>query len=312
MTIKIKWPNNKKFAFTICDDTDFATIKNIEPIYDFLFDLGMRTTKLVWVYRGNKNSLNIGETCEDIDYRHFLLNLQNKGFEISLHNVAASTSERKSIGKGLKQFKKIFGNFPKIHCNHTGCLDNIYWDKYRLTGWRRLLFKLVIPKRSISSYGHIPGHEYFWGDLCREHITYVRNFTFDEINTLKLCPEMPYHDANKPYVNFWFAATNGSAPKYFKKNFTIPRIDRLIEDGGLCIVYSHFGANFMVDNKIDTHFRKIMEYIGYKEGWFVPVSDVLDYLRKGANREKRRITAVKLLTLELRWMFDKYGKKRGI
>ena len=44
------WPQNKEFAFTIIDDTDFATKKNIKPVYDLLYDLGFLTTKTVWVY----------------------------------------------------------------------------------------------------------------------------------------------------------------------------------------------------------------------------------------------------------------------
>ena len=44
----MRWPEDKAFAFTIIDDTDYATIENIKPVYDFLYDAGLKTTKTVW------------------------------------------------------------------------------------------------------------------------------------------------------------------------------------------------------------------------------------------------------------------------
>ena len=47
---RILFPNEKKFAFTIFDDTDLATVQNVKPIYDLLYQLGIITTKSVWVF----------------------------------------------------------------------------------------------------------------------------------------------------------------------------------------------------------------------------------------------------------------------
>jgi hypothetical protein len=311
--MKIDWPGGKKFAFTFCDDTDFATVANVKPIYDFLIKLGMRTTKLVWIFKSIEEGLNEGETCEDKHYLDWLLSIQKQGFEIGMHNVSAGTSSRKSVIAGLDRFKELFGSSPKIHCNHTGCAENLYWGDARISGWRRMLYNIrSMHKGENSSQGHLSGNLLFWGDLCREKITYVRNFTFDKLNTLKQNPQMPYHDSNKPFVNYWFAATNGADPKYFKQNFTISKIDRLINEGGLCIVYIHFGARFVNDNGIDDYFKKIMEYVVSKDGWFVTVSEVLDYLRQGADPQIRRISQYELFKLELRWMCGKMDKKMGI
>jgi len=46
--IKIRWPEGKKFAFTVFDDTDLSTLGNVREIYSFLMDHGFRTTKSVW------------------------------------------------------------------------------------------------------------------------------------------------------------------------------------------------------------------------------------------------------------------------
>ena len=36
---KIIWPNNKKFAFTIFDDTDGANLKDNQLVYQYLDEL---------------------------------------------------------------------------------------------------------------------------------------------------------------------------------------------------------------------------------------------------------------------------------
>ena len=41
------WPNGKRFAFTIIDDTDKSTVENIKPVYDYLYSHGLKTTKTV-------------------------------------------------------------------------------------------------------------------------------------------------------------------------------------------------------------------------------------------------------------------------
>jgi len=43
--MKIAWPNGKRFAFTIVDDTDWAAVERVKPVYDLLARLGLKTTK---------------------------------------------------------------------------------------------------------------------------------------------------------------------------------------------------------------------------------------------------------------------------
>ncbi|MGH9939228.1 MAG: hypothetical protein ACREAM_23545, partial [Blastocatellia bacterium] len=219
--MNVAWPGGRKFAFTFCDDTDFATLDNVKPVYDLLDDLGWRTTKLVWVFRNGDAGTSPGDTCEDSRYLDWLRSLQRKGFEIGLHNVSPASASREEIAHGLDRFEELFGAPPRLHCNHLMCLDNLYWGEDRLTGWRRWLYnRYTRGSRRAISQGHIEGSPYFWGDLIRRRITYVRNFTFDDLNTLRQCPARPYHDPTKPYVNFWFAATTASSPRRFKQVFS--------------------------------------------------------------------------------------------
>src|SRR5574337_878855 len=101
----MRWPENKEFAFTIVDDTDSAVLDGVAPVYKFLTELGLRTTKLVWVLQSNGTAFHPGATCEDSDYLAWLKQINTAGFELGVHNVSAGSSMRDSIEKGLDLFE---------------------------------------------------------------------------------------------------------------------------------------------------------------------------------------------------------------
>ena len=102
-----------------------------------------------------------------------------------------------------------------------------------MSGLNRLVYNLLTKNHNSDiSYGHVQGSPYFWGDICRENIKYVRNFVFAETNTLEMCPIMPYHDPQRPYVNYWFAASEGRDFDSFTKCISEQNQDRLEEEGG--------------------------------------------------------------------------------
>ena len=105
---KISWPNNKKFAFTIFDDTDRANLKDNQLVYECLEELNFRTTKSVWVTKGKRLHDDDGVTCDDEMYLKWLLKLKNKGFEIGYHNTTYHSSNRQEIKGGLNKFVKMF------------------------------------------------------------------------------------------------------------------------------------------------------------------------------------------------------------
>ena len=51
------------------------------------------------------------------------------------------------------------------------------------------------------------------------------------------------------------------------------------EEGSACIMYTHFGHGFASGGRLHPEFRRLMERLAAKNGWFVPVSTLLDYLR---------------------------------
>ena len=79
---KIVWPNNKKFAFTIFDDTDRSNLEDSRLIYQYLNKLGFKTTRSVWIKQGNKGNNTEGVTCDEKSYLDWLLEIKNKGFDV--------------------------------------------------------------------------------------------------------------------------------------------------------------------------------------------------------------------------------------
>ena len=301
---KISWPNNKQFAFTIFDDTDRANLKDIQLVYQCLDELGFKTTKSVWVTKGNKPHESSGVTCDDKMYLNWLLELKNKGFEIGYHNTTYHSSHREEIKEGLKKFVKMFNQNPNVMANHSDNRENIYWGPHRLSGSRRVIYNILTRYKRNGFYkGHDESSPYFWGDLCKEYITYVRNFVFSDINTLKCCPYMPYQDPEKPYVNYWFASSEGHNVNVFNKCLSNENQDRLEEEGGACIMYTHFADGFYQNGKLSEQFKIQMKRLSKKNGWFVPSSTLLEFLKK--KNKTQIISNSQRRALEWKWLFDK-------
>ena len=249
------WPESKKFVFTVFDDTDFSTVDNVGEVYNLLRDLGFRTTKSVWPIKGQNIPTVGGITCEDKDYLSWVLDLKKQGFEIGFHNATYHSSFREDTIKGIEKFREFFGEYPKSMANHADCEEGIYWGNARLTGVNEKIYNFVTFNKKKNVFrGHVENDRFFWGDICKERIKYVRSFVFPGINTFKICPFMPYHDPQRPYVNYWFASSNGCDLKDFNKCISEGNQDRLEEEGGVCIMYTHFAKGFQQGNKINPAF----------------------------------------------------------
>src|SRR5690606_29628226 len=96
-----------------------------KPVYDYLKEKGIFTTKTVWCFpsRGKYS----GQSLSDIEYREWILDLKKNGFEIGLHNVGDGNFSRDEIAAGIDLFEKVLGHAPDIHCNHVSNIDNLYW-----------------------------------------------------------------------------------------------------------------------------------------------------------------------------------------
>jgi hypothetical protein len=143
MTRPISWPDGKRFAFTVFDDTDSQTLETGRAVYEFLAACGFRTTKSVWPVRGNGKPSDHGATCDEPDYREWVQDLQRLGFEIGYHMATSHTSTREETIHGLEQFARHFGHYPVTMANHFYCDEDIYFGDARLTGINRLAYNVL-------------------------------------------------------------------------------------------------------------------------------------------------------------------------
>lgn len=301
---EITWPEGKRFAFSVFDDTDHTTMENGPPVYALLAELGLRTTKSVWPMSGEQPPVGGGATCDDAAYAAWVKGLQEQGFEIGIHGVTGATATREEWKQGLDRFRDLFGHYPLAHANHVGCLDSVYWGEQRLTGLNKLVYNMLTRYRNRQWQGERPDSPCFWGDYCKTHIRFVRNFVFAEVNTLKACPEMPYRDPDRPFVNAWFASSEGPNVRSFNRTLSEANQEKLEAEGGACIMYTHFGADFVQDRQVEQRFASLMKRLSQRPGWFVPVSQLLDHIAamKGGTHV---ITPSERRKLERRWLAHK-------
>jgi hypothetical protein len=317
------------FAFTVFDDTDNGTVENLTPVYDLLEELGFRTTKSVWPLRGDVGAKPAspsggsakrgeaglaptaitGQTLEDPEYLAFIRGLQAKGFEIALHNVQHGDATRERVELGLALYRELLGSDPKIHCNHSQNRENLYWgvDRLGFRPFRALLetARKVKRKPADQFLGHVPGSEFFWGDIAKARIQYVRNFAFDEINLNRINPSLPYADPRTPYVNYWFSSTDGSEVNRFCHAIREDQQDRLEAEGGVCIMYTHFASGFVRDGRVHPQFERLMCRLASKRGRFIAVGELLDSLLE---QRGGKIPPRELRRMEWRWLREKLFK----
>jgi len=282
------YPDGKNFAFTITADPDGNRLEKDKLIYDFFTEVALRTTIAVWVKESTRSTgipdipihIQYGDSCERGDYLRYMQELQKRGFEVALHGVSSGNDYREEIIEGYERFKGFFGAYPQINIMHATNLENIYWGK-KVVGNALLRFfiGLLSDRANFPYEGEVPQSKYFWGDILKQKTKYVRLWGTSDINTLKFNPSMPYHNAQKPYVNYWFSFSDGSKVDLFNQLISDENINRLVNERGASIVYVHFAAGFVRKGQLNEIFKSRIETITQKrDGWFVPATTLLNRL----------------------------------
>ena len=128
---QIAFPDGKRFAFSIVDDTDMATLARNRPVYDVCTvwpahhedDLDARAER-------DRPRRRCRGHAQHPAYREFIVDLQRKGFEIAMHGVRGGSSRARRHRAGLEAFEGDFGQI-------RGCTstirqpDNLYWGGAR-------------------------------------------------------------------------------------------------------------------------------------------------------------------------------------
>lgn len=304
MAQRISWPGGKRFAFTVFDDPDAQSEAQSRLVYGLLGDLGFRTTKGVWPIEGSSERNSKGDTLANPGFRDHCRQLQAAGFEIGFHNAAPASVNRAETMAALEYFQECFGRYPSTMANHYN-VDAMYWGPARFDPpWRWAYQILTRGTTGNKHFGHVEGHPAFWGDLCKERIRSCRNFVFLDIDTLSACPQMPYYDPHRPFVNEWYASTEGANWTLFEKALSESNQDRLVASGGACIMYTHFGHGFVgSDGALQPRFVALMKRMSALGGWYVPVEELLQHLRPAAGPHV--LTSAERRSLERHWMAEK-------
>jgi hypothetical protein len=75
-------------------------------------------------------------------------------------------------------------------------------------------------------------------------------------------------------------------------------------------MYTHFGSpGFYENGHLNSEFKKLMTRLSQRNGWFAPVSDVLDYIQ--VQKGEHEITSLEHSELEVRWLKDKIFVTKG-
>lgn len=304
---RLSFPESKSFCFTILDDTDDATTENIFPIYKFLTKHNMYITKTVWPVDCPEGSAKYskGQTLDDDDYMKAINEIKYDGHEIAFHCATKESSLRERTIEAFEKMKSEFGYYPRLHCNHGQNKENIYWGYKRFSlKIYRALYKLIKKNHYIyDGENHLS--PFYWGDVHKKHIKYTRNFTFlNELNTIKIDPRMPYLNEFMDQANYIFSTADAPDVFAFKKYVTKEKIDKLINEGGICILSTHLGKGYCNEGKIDDYFYATIKYISSKNGYFMPVSNVLDHLLNHNKIYDKPISRYYIYKIETSFLLD--------
>jgi hypothetical protein len=115
---------------------------------------------------------------------------------------------------------------------------------------------------------------------------------------------MPYYDPRRPYARYWFSSSEGSVGSVFCSMLSERNQDRLLAEGGGCVMYTHLAHGFLEGRRVHPEFARLMKRLSRLPGWFVPASTILDHLRSRPSWRKERDPA-RLRRMQWRWLLSK-------
>jgi len=303
------FPEGKRFAFSIFDDTDVATLNSIRPLYDLFTDLNLKTTKTVWSLDFDGKSSFLGsDTLQNATYAAYMQELARRGFEIGFHGASMESSIRLHVERSLDIYRETFGEPPSIYAAHSHNRDNLYWGAARFSSrlWRAIYTRL---NKEPADYfqGHDYKSPYFWGDLAKQHIKHMRSFTFSDVNLLNLKQPLVYKSAATPWINRWFLTCDADNVEEFNALLNPKNQEKLESEGGICIISTHLGKGFVDKNGVNPKTKHLLTQLSRRNGWFAPVSDILNHYvdQKGLCQ----ISKWRLFLLEAQWLLDSVRRR---
>jgi hypothetical protein len=124
---------------------------------------------------------------------------------------------------------------------------------------------------------------------------------------MQIPPGRPYHDPAKKIEPVLFNTADAPNIKSFNKMVNPDSIDLLRKQNGWAIVSTHLGKGFCREGKLDTKFEQSMKYLASSNGWFVPASQLLDYLKE--NTGVCEISCIRRSWMEYLHIIDRVKEK---
>jgi len=287
----LRWPYPCKWAYGMTDDTNGSTLESVRTVYEYCIERGIWPTRTVWALRPsqlcgvrNQRKPKDGLTLEDLDYRRYCQELSQRGIEFALHDVSSGNNPRENVIRGLETFKETFGYYPSVYICHAHNAEHPYWgeQQYRTRIVRllsRLLYLQTLSYNREEYFGNDPSSPYYWSDICRKTIRYVRLYRTRSLNVLRKNPRLPYHQYDKPDVLFWFS---GNAEDYELFQRVSPRaLDKIAREDGAILHYAH--TSLFLDPERSTasglrpEVERALATIGERSDcWRSTVSSILD------------------------------------
>jgi hypothetical protein len=283
--IRLLWtPYPHRGGFCMLDDTDGASLESVKIVYEHLDSIGLCTTKTVWAFEPREASgipplpgpVAGGVTLETPAYREYCAELARRGNEIALHGASAGNNRRERTLAALGVLEREFGAPGHTYVCHAKNAENPYWQQRAVAaGPLRWMMNALASRYRCS--GEDPASPYFWGDVCRARVRFMRLFRTARINTLAANPSMPYHEREKPWVRGWFTSTE----RGLDECTTPEALASLGFENGLCLVRQHLSrfANPRTGRVHDSFKHAMRRLRGAPDLWIGTVSAVLGRLQ---------------------------------
>jgi len=112
-----------------------------------------------------------------------------------------------------------------------------------------------------------------------------------------------------PFVKNFFITCDADNVEEFNALLNEKNQEKLEKERGVCIISTHFGKGFIEEGKINSQTKYLLEKIREKNGWFVPVSVALDFLKD--HNINNRILYNEIFSLELKWFLHSLIRKKS-
>jgi hypothetical protein len=178
----LPFSSEKDCAIAVTDDTDDFQFSTTAPVYDLLNALGWRVTKTVWAFDSpGRNPDKLGLSLASPDYQRWVLGQARHGHEIVLHSATAGDDTRATTIAAYERMRSLLGTLPRVEIFHQDNKEAFFW------GGDRLPFSLLSRAYGIARpsrfFGQDPSSPYYWVDLSRSLVRYVRTYTTSQVDS---------------------------------------------------------------------------------------------------------------------------------